>query len=154
MVYRYCCFCSIQFETGIGKRLCYLQLLPSAFSSYRWSVSYNEINYKSNCIFLGCVRQLVSVYGNQIHSRVLFSSSFFQAGYFPSHKDLFSLFNSSGMSYLVLPALTSDTVNVHFCNAYISLFPFNICIWHCSAWLGGLRVCDKEKLVLSIKPRW
>lgn len=47
-------------------------LLPSAFSSYRWWVLYNDISYKSNCICLGCVRQLVSVYGNQIRSQVLF----------------------------------------------------------------------------------
>ena len=55
---------------------------------------------------------------------------FFFATYFPSHKYLFSLFNSSGISYLLLPALTSDTVNVHFCSAYILLFSFKICICH------------------------
>lgn len=108
-------------------------LVPSAFFFFfpgRWLVLYNKINHNSNCICLGHAWQLVSVCGNQICSQVQFPSSFFFATYFPSHKYLFSLFNSSGISYLLLPALTSDTVNVHFCSAYILLFSFKICICH------------------------
>lgn len=72
---------------------------------------------------------------------------------FPSYKYLFSPFNSSGISYLVLPEITSDIVNVPFCNIYIFLFSFNVGMWHFSASLRGLRFYEKQKIVAIYKAR-